>query len=105
MPTPALLEVAGRNTAENASRSLPIVLALGDVRHVTVVSTAWHLRVPWFFAPFRRFGLRVSYPASFAHGSWSRMLRHELREARHARAERRSAMESTHTPPPLDVPP
>ncbi|HKH18586.1 MAG TPA: 6-phosphogluconolactonase [Solirubrobacteraceae bacterium] len=102
---PALLEVAGRNTAENASRSLPIVLALGDVGHVTVVSTAWHLRVPWFFAPFRRFGLRVSYRASFAQGSWSRMVRHELREARHARAERRSAMESTHRPPPLDVTP
>jgi glucosamine-6-phosphate deaminase len=100
---PALLEVAGRNTAENASRSLPIVLALGDVRRVTVVSSAWHLRVPWFFAPFRRWGLRVSYRASFAHGSWQRMLRHELREAHRARAERRSAMGSTHAPPPLEV--
>ena len=31
---PALLEVAGRNTAENASRSLPLLLALGEVRRV-----------------------------------------------------------------------
>ncbi|MGZ7212378.1 YdcF family protein, partial [Streptococcus pyogenes] len=41
---PVLLEVAGRNTAENASRSLPIVLSLGVARHVSVVTSAWHLR-------------------------------------------------------------
>ena len=79
---PALLEVAGRNTAENASRSLPLVLALGDVRRVVVVTSAWHLRTPWFFAPYRRFGLEVSYRVSFAHGHWPRMLAQELRGAR-----------------------
>jgi glucosamine-6-phosphate deaminase len=95
---PALLEVAGRNTAENASRSLPLVLALGECRSVTVVSSAWHLRVPWFFAPYRHFGLRVSYRASFAHGDWPRMLARELRESLRAGAERRAAMAA------LDVP-
>ena len=59
---PALLEVAGRNTAENASRSLPLLLALGDVRRVVVVTSAWHLRTPWFFAPYRRFGFRGRLP-------------------------------------------
>ena len=67
---PALLEEAGRDTAENASRSLPILLALGEARHVVVVSSAWHIRVPWFFAPYRDFGFDVSYRPSFARGSW-----------------------------------
>lgn len=89
---PALLEVAGRNTAENASRSLPLLLALGDARQITVVSSAWHIRVPWFFAPYRRFGLRVSYRASFIGGDWPRMLREELRQARRARTDRQAAM-------------
>ncbi len=88
---PALLEVAGRDTAENATRSLPILLALGDVRHVIVVSSAWHLRVPFFFRPYRRFGLRVSYRASFAHGNWPRMLAQELRAFPRAPARRRAA--------------
>ena len=95
---PALLEVAGRNTAENASRSLPIVLALGDARRVTVVSSLWHLRVPWFFAPYRRYGLRLSYRASFSRRGWLRLLRRELRETRRARSERRVAMAAGHTP-------
>jgi glucosamine-6-phosphate deaminase len=96
---PALLEVTGRNTAENAARSLPLLLALGEGRHVTVVSSAWHLRVPWFFAPYRRFGLEVSYRVSFAHGDWPRMLAREFREARHAASERTAAMAAMHPPP------
>src|SRR5439155_23153196 len=91
---PALLEVAGRDTAENASRSLPIILAIGEARHVIVVSSAWHLRVPWFFAPYRKFGLRVSYRASFRHGNWPRMLRKELRQMPRAPRRRREAMEA-----------
>jgi glucosamine-6-phosphate deaminase len=89
---PALLEVAGRNTAENASCSLPLLLAVGDLRRVVVVTSAWHLRAPWFFAPYRRFGLRVSYRVSFGHGHWPRMLWQELAGARHARAQRAAAM-------------
>ena len=90
--TPALLEVAGRNTAENASRSLPFVLALGDVRRVVVVTSAWHLRAPWFFATYERFGIDVSYRVSFAHGHWPRMLAEELRGARSARRQRAAAI-------------
>jgi hypothetical protein len=56
---PVVLEVAGRNTSENASRSLPIVLALGVVERVSVVTSLWHLRAPYFFAPYRAFGLEL----------------------------------------------
>jgi glucosamine-6-phosphate deaminase len=97
--TPALLEVAGRNTAENASRSLPLLRAVGDVRRVTVVTSAWHLRAPYFFAPYRRFGLAVSFRPAFAHGNWPRMLVHELRAARYARGQREAAMAALRLPP------
>ena len=96
---PVLLEVAGRDTAENASRTLPILLALGEAAHVTVVSSPWHLRVPWFFAPYREFGFDVAYRPSAPHGPWRRMLREELRGARHAAARRRAAMAAMHPPP------
>ena len=45
---PPVLEIAGRNTAENASRSLPLILAVGGIRHVVVVTSVWHLRAPLF---------------------------------------------------------
>ena len=96
---PALLEVAGRDTAENASRTLPILLALGEAAHVTVVSSPWHLRVPWFFAPYRDFGFDVSYRPSAPHGPWRRMLGEELRGARYAPARRRAAMAAMDRPP------
>ena len=64
-----------------------------------VISSAWHVRVPWFFAPYRDFGMHVSYRPSFAHGSWPRMLAHELREVRRAGSQRRAAMAAMHPPP------
>jgi uncharacterized SAM-binding protein YcdF (DUF218 family) len=99
---PALLEVAGRDTAENATRSLPILLALGEARHVLVVSSAWHVRVPFFFAPYRRFGLRVGYRVSFAHGNWPRMLAEEARHFARAPARRREALAAMRLPPALE---
>jgi glucosamine-6-phosphate deaminase len=96
--TPALLEVAGRNTAENASRSLPLILALGDVRRVVVVTSAWHLRTRYFFAPYREYGLDVAYRVSVGHGHWPRMLREELRGARRAPAQRAAAMAAMRMP-------
>jgi glucosamine-6-phosphate deaminase len=100
---PALLEEAGRDTAENASRSLPILLALGEARRIVVISSAWHIRVPWFFAPYRHLGLHVEYRPTFTDGSWPRMLTHELRQARRGRRQRRSAMTAMR-PPPEDLP-
>jgi glucosamine-6-phosphate deaminase len=95
---PALMEDAGRDTAENASRSLPLIAAMGDVRRVTVVTSAWHLRAPYFFAPYRRSGLRVSFRFTLR-GRWLRMLWHELRHARHMRTERARAMAAVRLPP------
>jgi hypothetical protein len=68
-----------------------------------IVTSAWHVRAPWFFAPYRRFGLRVRYRVSFVHGHWPRMLKEELRGARSARAERNAAMAATS--PPRDANP
>jgi uncharacterized SAM-binding protein YcdF (DUF218 family) len=96
---PALLEVAGRNTAENASRSLPLLLAAGEIRRATVVSSAWHLRVPWFFAPYRRYGIEVSFRASFSRHGWAPLLAREFKEARRAREERQAAMAGVYAPP------
>jgi hypothetical protein len=90
-PVPFLLEVAGRNTAENATRSLPLLLALGGVRRVSVVTSAWHVRTPWFFAPYGRYGLDVRFRREWRGGSFLRMLADELRKARHAPATRRRA--------------
>jgi glucosamine-6-phosphate deaminase len=91
---PPLLEEAGRNTAGNAACSLPIVLALGGVREVTVVTSAWHLRAPYMFAPWRDHGLRVRFAVDWR-GDWPRMLARELHEARAAARERREAFVET----------
>ena len=88
---PPLLEVAGRDTAENATRSLPLVLALGDARRVTVVTSAWHLRAPYHFRPWRRHGLEVGFAFDWR-GDWRRMLANELHGMRTLRAERRRAL-------------
>ena len=88
---PPVLEVAGRNTAENATRSLPLVLALGDARRVTVVTSAWHLRAPYHFRAWRRHGLDVGFAFDWR-GDWGRMLANELRGMRTVRAERRLAL-------------
>ena len=100
---PALLEDAGRDTAENASRSLPIVRAIGEIRRVTVVTSAWHVRAPYFFAPYRVFGMRLSFRFT-PRGSWPRMLWHELRNLPRARRERRRAMATMRLPPEVALP-
>jgi glucosamine-6-phosphate deaminase len=94
---PALLEVAGRNTAGNAASSLPIVLALGGIREVTVVTSAWHIRAPYMFAPWRRHDLRVRFAVD-RRGDWPRMLARELRELPAARRERRGELAATALP-------
>jgi hypothetical protein len=91
---PCLLEVAGRDTAENATRSLPLVLALGGIRHVSVVTSAWHIRAPWFFAPYRRYGLDTDWVQEWRGGDFWRMVADELGKARAAPRERRRAWSS-----------
>jgi glucosamine-6-phosphate deaminase len=95
---PPVLEIAGRNTAGNAACSLPIVLALGGIREVTVVTSAWHVRAPYMFAPWREHGLHVRFAVDWR-GDWPRMLARELHEAPAARRERREARSEVPLPP------
>ncbi|HEX6461074.1 MAG TPA: 6-phosphogluconolactonase [Thermoleophilaceae bacterium] len=94
---PTLLEDAGRNTAENASRSLPLIRAIGEVSSVTVVTSAWHIRAAWFFAPYRTLGLRLRFAPAF-HRPWLRQLLSELRALPSARGQRRRAMAEMRLP-------
>jgi hypothetical protein len=90
---PLLLEVAGRDTAENASRTLPLLLALGAVRRVIVVTSAWHLRTRYLFAPYRRHGLRVDHRRAHDLGpGLPHLLAIELGGATRMRHDRREAM-------------
>jgi glucosamine-6-phosphate deaminase len=95
---PVLLEVAGRNTAENASRSLPIVLALGDVARVSVVTSAWHLRAPYFFAPYRAFGLELRMRPARPLRGWPHLLAEELGGLAGMARQRRAAMDAVRLP-------
>ncbi|QEC50586.1 hypothetical protein FSW04_25360 [Baekduia soli] len=89
---PVLLEVAGRDTAENASCSLGLVLALGGARRVTVVTSRWHVRTPLFFAPYRDHGLAVDVVWARPLRHWAHLLAHELRSLPRVPAQRRAAM-------------
>ncbi len=94
---PAVLEQAGRNTAENASRSLPLIRAIGDISRVTVVTSAWHFRAPYFFAPYRALGLGLSFAPAY-HRPWVAPLAHEIGELRDMRSDRRRAMAAMRLP-------
>jgi hypothetical protein len=95
---PALLEVAGRNTAENASRSLPIVLALGGIGRVSVVTSVWHLRAPYFFAPYRAFGLELAMRPARPLRGWPHLLAEELGGLAGMARQRRIAMDAVRLP-------
>jgi hypothetical protein len=100
---PALLEDAGRSTAENATCSLPIIRAIGDVRRVTVVTSAWHVRAPYFFWPYRSLGLRLSFRTELG-GPWLRPLLSELAGLRSVCVQRRRAMTAMRLPAQLSLP-
>jgi glucosamine-6-phosphate deaminase len=100
---PALLEDAGRNTAENAARSLPIIRAIGDVHWVVVVTSAWHIRAPYFFWPYRTLGLRLSFSVE-RKGPWLRPLLSELAALRAAPVQRRRGMAAMRLPAQAALP-
>ena len=97
--TPGVLEVAGRRTAENATCSLPLLLAMGAVRRATVVTSWWHLRARYLFAPFRRYGIAVDYAPVFHRGPWMPPIRNEIRQLPAMRRERREAFGGMALPP------
>ena len=94
---PALLEVAGRDTAENASRSLPILRATGAIRRVAVVTSPWHVRTPFFFAPYRRYGIAPSFRPVPSFVGWRATWR-ELASLPAMRARRRQAFAEVQLP-------
>ena len=100
---PALLEDAGRNTAENATCTLPLIRALGDIRRVTVVTSIWHARTPYFFAPYRALGLRVSF-APEVEGPWLGPLVRELLSMPAAPRQRRRALAAMRLPSEIALP-
>ena len=91
---PLVLEEAARNTAENAANSLEILLAsMPEVRRVTVVTSAWHLRTPAFFRHYRVHGIEVEMAwAPASRGEWLRGALHELRYLPAVLRERTAAM-------------
>src|SRR3954447_1179864 len=95
---PVLLEVAGRNTAENASRSLPLVLAQGGVRRVSVVTSAWHLRTPFFFAPYRDYGLDLRLVPAAPLRGWAHLVAEEIGGFAGAPLQRTAAMGAVRVP-------
>jgi glucosamine-6-phosphate deaminase len=95
---PVLLEVAGRNTAENASRSLPLVLAQGGVRRVSVVTSAWHLRTPYFFAPYRDYGLELDLVPAAPLRGWAHLVAEEVGGFAGAPLQRNAAMGAVRLP-------
>jgi hypothetical protein len=101
---PTLLEVAGRNTAENASRSLPLVLAQVGVRRVSIVTSAWRLRAPYFSAPYREHGLRVDLRVARPLRGWPHLLAEELGGLPAMRVQRRAAMAAVRLPPGSTAP-
>jgi len=95
---PVLLEVAGRNTAENASRSLPLVLAQGGIRRVSVVTSAWHLRTPYFFAPYRDHGLELDLVPAAPLRGWAHLVAEEIGGFAGAPLQRTAAMDAVRLP-------
>jgi uncharacterized SAM-binding protein YcdF (DUF218 family) len=90
---PVVLEEQATLTAENASYTLQMVLAMGGVRRVTVVTSGWHLRTPYFFDHFRDHGIEVHVAsAPVRRDEWPMFLRYELRAVKNAPRERRAAM-------------
>lgn len=95
--TPPLLEEAGRDTAENASRTLPIILAIGEIRRVLVVTSVWHVRARFFFSPYRRHGLRLSFRGAWD-GTRAAVVAEELIGLPRMRRSRRRALAAMRLP-------
>jgi glucosamine-6-phosphate deaminase len=95
---PALLEVAGRNTAENASRCLPLLVAQGGVRRVSVITSLWHVRTPYFFAPYEEAGLDVRWVPARPLRGWAHLLAEEAGGLPAMSAQRAAAMREVRLP-------
>jgi glucosamine-6-phosphate deaminase len=102
---PNLLDVAGRTTAENASRSLPLILAIGGIRTALIVTSPWHLRARMMFSRYDDFGLDADLRLARPLRHWRHLLHRELAGLPRAWSQRREAMADVHAIPPEDAEP
>jgi glucosamine-6-phosphate deaminase len=100
---PAVLEDGGRDTAENATCSLPLIRAIGEIRRVTVITSVWHIRTMYFFSFYRAFGLKLSFAPALG-GPWLWPLVAEVGGLGAMRAQRRPAMAAMRLPAPPSPP-
>ena len=68
------------------------------VRRVAVVTSAWHVRAPYLFAPYRRHGLRVDMVRAEPLTGWGHLLAGELAAFPAAPRRRREAYAAVRVP-------
>jgi hypothetical protein len=87
-----LVEPTAATTAENAARSLPLLLDRG-IRRATVVCAPLHVaRVTYFFGLYARFGVRCEVRVAPAAAPTPAALAWELAASAVARRQRRAAL-------------
>jgi hypothetical protein len=84
------LEEKAENTAQNAALVLPLLLTR-DITDVVVVSSMWHLRVPWYFRPYRSWGISCRFLPAVDFDRVARRVAHEARMVRHVPSVRSDA--------------
>ena len=67
-------------------------MAIGGIREVLVVTSLWHLRAPFFFAPYASYGLRTAWRPARPLRHWGHLLVEELAKLPAAPLERAAAM-------------
>ncbi len=93
---PLVLEEWSMSTAENATECLKLILAMPGVSRVTVVTSSWHLRAPYFFRHYRNHGLHVRFRfAPTQLRDWPGFLIYELRGLRHMRRLAKTALRNS----------
>ncbi len=107
---PLVLEELSTNTAENATRSLDLIQAMPGVTRVTVVTSAWHMRTPYFFRHYADHGIKVDFRfAPVELTDWPKYLAYELKALHDMRSMgKRAWKEAGHidcrrSQPPPDV--
>jgi hypothetical protein len=65
---------------------------------VSIVTSLWHLRTPYFFAPYRAFGYELSLCPARPGRGWAHLLAEELGGLAGMPRQRRAAMDAVRLP-------
>lgn len=87
---PLICEEDSVDTAYNAACALLVAQAL-RATHVTVVSSCWHLRLPLYYLPYRRHGIKIGFWGAIDLEGLGARLAHELRYTKLVPRARREA--------------